>query len=181
MNREHFDAQMRRLVILRGWPDEIEEYFPVLSDIPEEVFTGGVKYALKTRAWFPTPAELRLDCDAARRSTRMDPPQPVVVELEGGRELEIPNPLGGVPLHVRITRDWRHDCELCEDTGWRSYWCGHGKPPSSIAPEVQCGKQQVHAAHEWVARCVCVPWNPTIRRHRHAAAKYSQAPEKVGA
>ena len=180
MIREHFDAQMGRLIVLKGWPDEVEEYFPALVDIPGELFTEAVTHALRTRAWFPTPAELRADCDAVHRGNPVEAAAPVVVELlEGGRVVEIPNPLGGPPLKVRITRDWKHDCETCRDTGWAARWCGEGEDRHG-APKVHCGRRLEHSSHEWVERCACLDWNPTIRRHREAGAKYSHAPEKVG-
>mgnify|MGYP001583103101 CR=1 FL=1 len=180
MTREHFEAQMGRLIVLKGWPDEIEEYFPVLTDIPEPLFALAVTHALRTRAWFPTPAELRVDCDAVHRSAPVEAPAPVVVELlGGGREVEIPNPLGGPPLKVYITRDWRHDCDSCRDTGWVARWCGDGASRHQDVTQTRCGRRKEHASHEWVEPCSCLEWNPTLRRRREATTKYSHAPGKV--
>ena len=181
MTRELFDAQMGRLIVLRGWPDSVDEYFPALVDIPEALFAEAVTHALRTRAWFPAPAELRADCDAVHRQQTPEPAAPVVVELlEGGRVVEIPNPFGGAPLKVRITRDWRHDCETCRDTGWAPRWCGAGESRNDVAA-VKCERRKDHASHEWVEPCPCRDWNPTLRRRAAASAKYSHAPEKVGA
>jgi len=181
MTREIFDAQMGRLIVLKGWPDEIEEYFPVLSDIPEDVFTEAITHGLKTRMWFPTPAEVRADCDAVVRLRPVPPVAPQVEELlEGGRLVSIPNPLGGKALEIHVTRDWRHDCETCRDTGWASKWCGAGANARAL-PVVSCGRRSDHDGHEFVEQCSCLDWNPTLRRRRDAGAKYSQAPERVGA
>lgn len=161
-----FDAQLDRLAVLRGWPERIEEYFPALSDVPEDVLTAAVDHALKSRTWFPAPAQLREDCDVVK--VRVRPYQasyPQVEELPTPKVLEFPNPFGGAPLRITVTREWRHDCHTCSDTGWSSRQC----------PETRCGRRFEHAKHEFVEACGCIDWNPTIRRRKDAAAKYSQA------
>jgi hypothetical protein len=172
MTRTHFDTQMGRLIVLKGWPDSIDEYFPALEDVPEVVITAAIAHALRTRMWFPTPAEVRADCDAVVRlkpaPTSMTPQ---FEDIPGGRTVTFPNPFGGAGLTLRISREWRYDCDTCGDTGWASRRC----------PDTQCGRRIEHGPHEFVERCACIDWNPTIRRHRDAGAKYSHAPEKVGA
>lgn len=173
VTRDLFDAQMGRLIVLKGWPDSVDEYFAVMTDIPEDVFTAAITHALRTRIWFPTPAEVRADCDAVARSKPVQVSRaPQWVDLPGsGREVTFPNPFGGRSLVLHITREWTCDCETCSDTGWASCQC----------PETHCGRRIEHGPHEFVDKCGCIGWNPTIRRHREAGAKYSTAPEKVGA
>jgi hypothetical protein len=184
VNRETFDAQMGRLIVLKGWPDSVEEYFPALVDIPDDLMPDAVTHALRTRTWFPAPAEVRADCDAIRRSRPVSSlPQPKVHELAGGgREVLIANPFGGEPLRLLVTRDWTHDCEECSDTGWASRWCGEGRSGQPDVKSRHCGRTHLeHGAHEFVEKCACIDWNPTIKRRKEAQAKYSSAPEKVEA
>lgn len=173
MSPEHCRAQLSRLSVLRGLPDDIAEYIAVLVEIPELIFTEAVSHALKTRTWFPTPAELRADADVAaaafRSAASVPEVQPRFEEVGDGRVLQIPNPFGGAPLTIPITRVWRFDCRECTDTGWRSHQC----------PDVHCGRRFEHAPHEWVDPCPCRETNPTLRRHREAQAKYSKEPAHV--
>lgn len=172
MTPNHCDAQIARLKVLRGLPEEVFEYFAALQDIPDERFTRAIDHALKTRQWFPTPAELRADVDAVHVSAPAPDPGSRIVELVGGgMDIVIVNPINGVELHLPITRLWKCDCDDCADSGWRSRRC----------PSEQCGRRYEHYAHEWVEPCQCRDWNPTIRRRKEATTKYSQAPEKVGA
>lgn len=164
------EQQLARLSVLRGIPEDVVEYFAALEDVPDDLFTRAVTHAVKTRQWFPTPAELRADCDAVNEAS-VGLLEPKVEELVGGgREVEFKNPLGGPSLHLRITRDWKFNCDVCRDTGWKPHAC----------PAEPCGRRFQHAAHEWVTRCECVPTNPTIQRHRAATSKFAQPPEKVG-
>lgn len=163
MTREFMDTQLGRLVPLRGMPGDSESYWDALSDIPEDVFRAGVAHALRSRTWFPTPAELRADCDMARTHHRPEPLEPSVVDLSEARIVEIPNPFGGKPLRIRVTKEWRHDCETCRDTGWSSRQC----------PETHCGRRFEHGPHEFVEQCSCIEWNPTIRRRKEASVKYA--------
>lgn len=172
MTPEHCENQLRRLGVLRGIPDDVIEYFAALEDVPDERFTAAVDHALKTRQWFPTPAELRADCDAVGgRVLAFSPPgSRFEAVIGGGYEASFRNPFTGKTLTVKVDRIWKFDCDDCEDTGWRSRQC----------PAEACGRRHAHASHEWVERCQCLDWNPTLRRRKEATAKYSQEPEKVG-
>jgi hypothetical protein len=171
MTRDHCESQIARLSVLRGLPEDVTEYFGALSDIPELVFVEAVGHALRTRAWFPTPAELRADCDvAAAKFQVLEPDEPhIEAAVGGGRTVTIQNPFGGHPITVHVAREWRFDCDDCTDTGWRSRQC----------PAEPCGRRGEHDPHEWVDPCACRDWNPTIRRRKQAGAKYSQPSEKV--
>jgi len=166
MTREFMDQQLGRLVVLRGMPGDTDAHWDALQDIPEDVFRAGVAHALRSRTWFPVPAELRLDCDVARTRTQ-EPVYPQVEELPDAKVVEIPNPFGGEPLRIRVTREWRHDCETCGDTGWSSRQC----------PDTHCGRRFDHGPHEFVEQCACLEWNPTIRRRKEAHVKYHTKPE----
>lgn len=172
MTAEHCNFQLARLNILRGVPCEIYEYFGALRDVPDDVFSNAVSHAIRTRQWFPTPAELRVDCDAVAPS-RLDESDPQRQEpLGDGREVFLKNPFAPGGITIKLGRDWQFDCVTCEDTGWATYQC----------PERYCGrkKDRAHDPHPYMDRCECLTWNPTIRRRRSANAKFAQAPEKVG-
>ena len=182
VTRDAFDVQLGRLIVLRGWPDSADEHFKALRDIPEPVFTAAVDLALRTRAWFPVPAELRADADIVARSlaTPMEPePEPPAGEA---MERFIANPFGGDGITVTVHREWRHDCDRCADTGRASRWCGDRTAPQRKPwYEIRtCDHRGEHGAHEWVETCVCVEWNPTIkRRNASQQQSYSKAPVKV--
>lgn len=170
MTDAHCDAQIKRLLVLKGIPEDVVEYFAALQDVPDDLFSKAVSHAIRTRHWFPTPAELRADCDSvAQPGLRLVPAPQIENLVGGGRDLVLKNPSSGVELRIRITRIWRFDCDVCADSGWQSHAC----------PADHCGRRFDHAAHEWVTRCDCVPTNQTIQRHRAATAKYAQPPEKV--
>lgn len=172
MTATHCDHQLARLGMLRGVPADTDEYFTALEDVPDERFTSAVSHAIRTRQWFPTPAELRADVDAVTAPVYYEPDHQVQDFGDGGREVFLKNPFGSGGITIRLSRQWKFDCKACEDTGWAPRQC----------PEQYCGRaRREHAAHPWVERCECVAFNPTIQRRRAANAKYAQPPEKVGA
>lgn len=181
MLREWFDEQMHRMSDLKSAPSRMDAHYEALQDIPTDVLMQGITHALKTRPWFPTPAELRADCDAAMRRV----PAPVgsrrkFVDVANARTVEILNPFGGPPITLYLTRDWHHDCTNCEDYGYAARWCGetgHSRYPWMELG--RCQRPDEHASHEWVEPCHCIETNPTIQRRKAAQVRYSHAPEKV--
>lgn len=168
MTRDQFDVQIGRLVVLRGWPEDIEEYWPALCDVPLQTFTDACDRALRTRTWFPVPVELRQDCDAvARRPTAVDD-GPRFEDLSEATAVEIKNPFGGPSIFVRVDREWTDYCDSCRDTGFAHRTC----------PETHCGRKREHGSHEFVEPCPCRDWNPTIRRRKDAQARYADAQVK---
>ena len=168
MTRELFDAQMGRLIVLRGWPDSVDEHFSALNDIPEDVFTAAVDQALKTRTWFPVPAELRADADVVRRAVYVPPPADEPPPEGEWVEHVISCQFGSIT--VRVNRDWSYYCDTCGDWGQASRWCGdptasQRKPWYEIRT---CDRRGPHFPHEWVEPCVCREWNPTIKRRKAA-------------
>jgi hypothetical protein len=177
VTRAEMDLQLGRLVVLKGMRGDTDDYFGALSDIAADVFTGAVDHALKTRTWFPVPAELRADADVARqRAVVPAAPAPVVEDVPDGFWVEIANSFGGKSIRLLVTRDWKRDCEACSDTGWASHWCAVKLPKQDYAV---CGRRFEHPAHEYVEKCACIEWNPTIRRRKEAAMKYAHAPERA--
>jgi hypothetical protein len=182
MTRVWFDSQMERMLSLKAMPGDTDEYFAALSDIPDEVLMAAVSHALKTRTWFPVAAELRADADAVVRHREVEPEQFKLVDVKHARQVYIPNPFGGRGLTVVVTKEWRHDCDVCEDTGWAPRVCGMSAP--EYLPEAIrrfCERRIPHGPHAWVERCACLKTNPTIQRRQAAQQRYSQSPEKVGA
>ncbi len=170
MTADHCDLQVKRLLILKGIPEDVCEYFAALSDVPDALFTMAVNHALRTRTWFPTPADLRADCDAVAVVVPITSvPQFEDLPVGARAVLVLKHPANGIDIRIPITRVWRFDCERCSDTGWQSNEC----------PTEPCGRQGVHASHSWVERCTCLDGNPTIRRRRAVGAKYSRPAEKT--
>lgn len=195
MTPEHCDRQIERLGVLRGMPADTYEYFAALSDIPDDRFTRAIDHALRSRQWFPTPAELRADVDAVGVPAAFSPPTArFEAAVGGGYEVTFVNPFNREHvITVKVDRIWKFDCLDCEDTGWRSQWCAQddsstsktlgnepgGEKNIGVFASAHCGRRHDHAAHEWVTRCGCIDWNPTIRRRKEAVAKYSHEAAKT--
>lgn len=180
MTRADFDAQIGRLIVLRGWPDHADEHFSALNDIPEPVFIAAIEHALKTRTWFPVPAELRADADVVSRrvAVPLDPePEPPAGEWT---EHVISCQFGSIT--VKVNREWRYYCDTCNDGGKASRWCGDPKD-AQRKPwyEIRtCDRRGPHASHEWVEACICVDVNPAIKRRKAAQLQqYASAPAKA--
>ena len=64
--RDAFDAQMSRLALGLRWPPaDLTSHFEALKDLPDDHLRLAVNRALQSREVFPTPSELRQDCDTA--------------------------------------------------------------------------------------------------------------------
>lgn len=181
MNRDWFDSQMRRMGVLKFPPENVDEHYRGLQDIPPEVLDVGVSHALVTRSWFPTIAELRIDCDVANRQRpRAVPPTSPEVPVEGGFPVFIKNPFGEGGISFMVTKEPWRDCDVCDDTGWAKYFCG--EEPSRLMPWLtkrRCERRHTHADHDWAQACPCVATNRTIQQRRAASIRYSSDPEKV--
>ena len=140
MNRAAFIQIFNRLcVALREPHDDSgitqETYFEALSDLAIEDLQGGANLLMRDagRRFFPTTAEWR---DAARTASR------------DSWRLALP------PAREQA---WRHDCEVCEDTGWVMGLACDGTD--------QCGRTHRHPAHSYTRVCVCRATNATYQRH----------------
>ena len=168
-----FRGQMRRLMGLRFAPTDLQTHWEALSDVPDGILAEAVSRAQKTRAEFPSPVELRQDCDAVAHLVR------VTQDEDRGVDLEQPVTLGalpdGTPLPP-VKRLWKYYCEDCEDSGMRSFWCGvaveHVTKPWQI--RMACERIKEHGAHEFVARCACWDTNQALIRKREAQRQYSE-------
>ena len=162
--------EITRLAVLRKAPPDISDYVSLIEGITLDHLRFVVRYLLTTEDFFPTPRQL---VDTATRL--MPKPAPAPKRLEPSTEartVKIPNPFGGAPLTVTITKDWYHDCTGCEDTGWRQLWCGDRPSPHyPWLPVQRCGCDG-ERPHDYAVRCTCLTTNPTIlrRQARHVAS-----------
>ncbi len=172
MTRLEFDDEMGRLGLLRNPPAELETFWDLFQSVPAPELRAGISHAVRTRTFFPVPAELFEDCDTAR-------PQRTWTDTErmpsGPQRTErIENPFGGAPLVVTVHREWAYYCQRCSDSGWVSQWCG-GPAPKPWQFTTTCARPRKHDPHEWVERCACVPTNPAIQRRRDSLAQTATA------
>lgn len=176
MTRDEAVAALNRLRVLRGGPDSLEKlevYVEAFAHADAADFERGCQRAIRTRSFFPTPAELFADCEtAAPRETWVGERQESDVDA---RIVHIANPFGGAGLTLRVSKVWDYVCDDCDDMGQVSFWCGEigptKKPWQLVVP---CGKQQEHAPHEYVTRCACWERNPALIRKRAAQAQHAR-------
>ena len=172
-----FRDQMRRLMGLRFAPADLQTHWEALSDVPGGILAEAVSRAQKTRAEFPSPVELRQDCDAVAHLAR-----PVVEDEDRGVALAKPFTITvpGVGTVVSITREWNYYCDHCEDTGMRSMWCGefveHVTKPWQM--RMACERTKEHMPHEFVARCGCWDTNTALIRKRERMQKFADASQQ---
>lgn len=167
MTRAHFDVQLGRLIVLRNWPDDVSEWWNACRMVDPDVFEAACSHALKSRTFFPVPAELLADCDAVRAFVRPVTPEPMPSyrDLETAEECEIRNPFDGTTITVKVVRHWPHECDGCGDTGWEIRHCQGA---------VTCGRRNPHSSHSYAQVCGCVEWNTVIKRRKEAQMKYAQ-------
>ena len=174
MTREQLEKHLGRLMVLRGVPAGTDSHWEALQDMPEDVFAAAVGYALKSREWFPVPAELRMDADQVRRDVRpMAPEEPRDVPLEQPFTVTVPH----VGTVVAIAREWRYYCDICSDGAWDSRWCGARTPATKPwQGDGDCGRHATHEPHEFVSRCACRDTNPALVRKRENQRAYAEKP-----
>jgi hypothetical protein len=179
--------QFSRLLVLRNAPEELAEWIFQTRDIPDDVLEAAISHAIKTRVFFPVPAELRADADAG---TVFALSSPLLIERETDRERRLAEPLtitgriGEDTFAIPIEREWRYDCTTCNDSGYAEFWCGpRGADPrpgqAPWWPVRPCNHRHEHAPHSYVTACACVETNPTIRRRADARArKFNAEPSR---
>lgn len=187
MTADFFERQIERLKPLGAVSDEFKEgYWDALRDIPADVFDAAIGHALKTRAWFPKPVELRADADAVASQTRPIPEaEDRTVALAQPFTITVPN----VGTIVPVTREWKYYDDTCGDGGWESVWCGDRRVhPKDVEPyeiakpwqrSLRCDRRGDHDAHEWVKHCGCWDTNPALIRKREAQRKYAEKPQRA--
>lgn len=181
MRHEFFNEQMDRLRGLRFVPASFDTHWEGLRDMPERVLDAAVGRAIRTRSDFPTPAELRVDADAVKHLV-------VAQEREPDRGTDLPEPkhfllvndASEVAKTITAHRIWRYYCEVCGDSGDRSFWCGASKRQpwvvdatceSDTCRKIRHGHTEY--GHEWVRRCECWASNPAVQRRIESQAKYA--------
>lgn len=179
MTLNAFEAQMDRLAGLKFPPSNLLTHWEALKDLPMDVLEAAVTLAQRTRVDFPTPVELRRDADQAMPQ-RLD-----VAVLDRTEELPEPVDLGTLPTGKTLppaTRIWHYYCEICNDSGRQSFWCGAGRRQPWLVIQ-ECGAfncKKIKAGHpeyghEWVQACPCAGSNPAVLRRREQDAKYAAA------
>lgn len=168
--RAEFDVQMLRMAGLRFMPADLETHWEGLRDLPLVALEGAVGRAVRSQSDFPTPAELRVYADAIGPQAGagdVDEPDRRVA-LDEPKTFTVPH----VEHPLRVTHEWRYDCEVCSDLGMRTFWCGEGRRQPWIVLE-RCERRGVHQGHEWVRRCECYDTNATVQRRIAGQAKYA--------
>lgn len=177
MTVDLFERQIDRLKPLGEASDQFKDaYWDALRDIPDDVFEAAIGHALKTRAWFPKPAELRMDADHVARQVRpVAPLEDRSMPLAQPFTITVPE----VGTIVSVTREWRFYCEVCADSGWATFWCGVEAP--GLTPwhgRGSCERRQAHGPHEWVKHCHCFESNPALVRKREQGRQFAAATGK---
>ena len=160
-----FKEQMHRLTGLRFPPADLTTHWEALRDMPEALLSAAVEKAQRESDEFPSPSILRMYANQLRSDVV---PLPEVED----RGKDLPEPLAATLPSGKVLpfkREWVYYCAECNDTGWRTWWCGPGQSPAS--PWVSCSpcqRHQEHGPHEWVGRCACAGSNPAVKRKRES-------------
>lgn len=171
MTLDFFRTQMARLNGLRFAPSDLQTHWEGLHDLPDDVLSSAVERAIRFRVEFPTPVELRHDADHVK--PRVMPPTPAPILLVE------PVVLGTLPTGTIITatHEWKYYCDICGDTGLHEYWCGVSARQSWLERKrctiPNCEKLGEDYHHTWCEPCVCVAWNPDIKRRKEREAKWA--------
>jgi hypothetical protein len=171
MTAQDFAAEMDRMIGLRFPPASYQTHLEGLAGIPADVLHKAVTHAIQTRREFPTPSELRQDCDTVHGRQESAP------LARGSEILAEPIPLGQLPDGTPLPpagKLWRYYCETCSDGGWESVWCGVGSSPNPwVTVHVDCGRFGEHPPHEFTRRCACWHSNPELQRKRDQQRQYA--------
>lgn len=125
-------ATVTRLPTVEVTPDTKRAYWDALNDLPIEALESAASRLGKEAAWMPKAAEWRAAATQAKK----------VVELRA------------LTAGDREQRDWRHECNFCEDSGW----CYEGgQTLHDVVVGGYAGRPRMHA-------CVCRATNRTYQR-----------------
>ena len=164
-----FAELLRPLLGLRFAPPNLEAHRMVLLRKPEDDLRAAVALAARSRRDFPAPVELLDDlATIARQKAAGMVEVDKSVPLPAPRTVTVTNPASDVSLTIPVTREWYHDCDVCDDSGLVEFWCGD-EAERRRQPWVRlgaCGHPRPHGAHSWVQPCACVATNPTIQRRK---------------
>jgi hypothetical protein len=171
VTRPEFEALLKRLAGLRYLPSDLDTHWLGLQEVPFVVLEAAVRRAAATRSQFPTPAELREDCDAVRSLVpALEAPVAPVIALEVPLTLELPHRL--TPLTV--THVHTYHCELCSDTGWLPRWCDPCPGRRPWEHEGRCTRShETGDGHgSYVEVCRCRATNPVLQAARAGQSRY---------
>lgn len=163
-DKKRFDVAFNRLAVAtrlpadEGDPVMKQTYWEGLSELPIEAVEVAAANLAKTLGWFPKLAEWR-EAAKVHRSVLLDR------ALTPARE-----------------EPWKHECEDCEDTGWRTFHCVPGTDVNCGRPKCIKGEYLHLQAdgtvrvieHDYVVRCPCRPTNATYRRRHNYAQVVAQ-------
>lgn len=133
-------ATVTRLSTAEVTPDTKRAYWEALQDVSIEALESAAARLAKSASWMPKASEWREVAREIQRTTTV--------------RAQIPGERAG---------EWRHECQLCEDTGW----CyDGGKTLHEVVLSAYAGRPRMH-------RCPCRATNHTYQRHafggNHAA------------
>jgi len=171
MTRTFFDTQMKRLAGLKFPPAKTDTHWDALRDVDDGLLQLAVTRAQREALDFPAPKMLRVYAEQARQST------PLPMEPDRATPLAEPYTIQVAARALPVTREWKYYCDVCADSGWRSFVCGASTRQPWL-PVMACGRaHQDGYAHEWTDRCPCAATNPAIRRRQDMAARAGRREE----
>ncbi len=132
--------------------ETIGVYFDVMKEFQTNITHEAAAQLSRTSKWFPKTSEWR-ECA-------------LLIE-QAKRRADLSGP-----------RNWKLECEVCEDTGFIFFWClGIEVPESDLGrrdetmPVQQCDRDRSHLPHSFVRVCPCRETNRTYQRHHTPAVK----------
>jgi hypothetical protein len=166
-----FTDRLKRLMGLKFAPVDLTTHWEALRDLADEELDAAIVRAQRECEDFPSPKMLRAFVDDYRR----DLPVP---EEDWSRAIEsdpttFTLPDGTTKIHIR--RTWKYFCDVCSDTGMRSFWCGAS--PSKRYPWLPlgpCGRRKEHGEHDFAEACPCAETNPDVMRKKAQAQQVTR-------
>jgi hypothetical protein len=171
VTRPEFEAILQQLSGLRFLPSDLDTHWLGLSGVPADVLEAAVRRAAETRSQFPSPAELREDCDAVRTSMPAAPaPQSAQTPLERPLTILVPQ----LKRALTVTHLHVYHCEMCSDTGWISRWCdpAPGRREWEHVGRCQRSHENGEGHGAYVEPCRCRSANPVLQHERSKRARY---------
>lgn len=166
-----FAACMKRLVGLKFAPSDLTTHWEALRDLAADELDVAIMRATRECDEFPSPKMLRAFVDEHRARVVVPEEDPSrAVDLDDARTVALPD-----GTTIPVPREWSYYCDVCSDTGMRSFWCGDS--PSKRQPWLtvgRCGRRKAHGEHEWVEACPCAPTNPDVIRKQLRAQQVTR-------
>lgn len=160
-------TQLRRLSGLRFAPELLQTHEEALASVgPDDLFDA-ISLAQRECRDFPSPVELLEFVHRVRIKRAGATPDPVVERPAEPVDVAITH-FGETVAKVKVTRDYAHECDVCDDSGWKPIWCGIREAMPGVlqlrgAQFGFCGEGREHYPHEFAVACPCRPTNRTYR------------------